>query len=341
MNLFDLMDKIAAGLPECIARSKPAGMSLSCDGSGLGGALILDCNAKPIARVRFPIQPETATILEREYDVLTTLGNLDSHLSTRASIPLGLVNFDVGPFAYYSYIPGRMVKSSDFFDDEFNQLVVKWLAGMHSCQRNRRILDADLFAKWVEVPAKAAIAKSDCGPSDRLALDECLVIASGIIGQSVPTGITHGDLWCGNALRGRDDFGFYAIDWSMAAMDGLPLFDLLYWHAYNTGLWQSISINAALRLCIEHDGASRDLFLRSIMAYFTQMDWMPSKMASWLVAFVINAYSVRAVQSGSAFIPACKFRWVLDLHNVAKLGDLLDRCLGTNIDVTFDEQTVN
>lgn len=332
MSVFDWMDRIKLGLPRCPgwADSQPSGVSLSCDGSGLGGGIILDGSAKPIARARFPIQPGTDCLVTNEFHVLTELGNHGRGLEACAPKPLGLLNLGAGPVAYYPYIKGRTVQQADVIaDDNFSSTVVGWLANMHGCLGQHRVLDSGVFEQWVTAPANAAAAKASPDRNYRQALEDGLELASGIIGESMPSGIAHRDLWCENALRSEDGAGFCAIDWSMAVMEGIPMFDLMYWYLYNIGLWHSTDMVGAAEMCIRSESVCGDRFREAMSTYCELLQWSPKRMESWLVAFIIHSYSVRAEQAGSDFLPLQWFGWLYELPKVAELGDELGRSLRT------------
>ena len=106
------------------------------------------------------------------------------------------------------------------------ELMLGWCLELQAASARRVTVDDELLHCKLEPLAKECLAAMDADPRVAALLDRSLEAAAGLRGTALPLVVCHGDYWAGNVMVAADRVRG-VIDWERAALDELPLWDLV------------------------------------------------------------------------------------------------------------------
>jgi SAM-dependent methyltransferase len=197
-------------------------------------------------------------------------------------------------------------------------LMLDWCLALQAASARRVTVDDALLAGRLEPLAAAGLAAMDADPRVAALLDRSLEAAAGLRGTALPLVVCHGDYWAGNVMvAGGRVRG--VIDWERAAVDDLPLWDLVkavgsaayHLDRYRSlprrgpgaipgwgdlGPWAGIgdpvfaaSFRAAFVQRSWLAGVTRDALIRAFGRGGIPLGWLPVALTFYLVRQVVQA----------------------------------------------------
>jgi SAM-dependent methyltransferase len=169
--------------------------------------------------------------------------------------------------------PARLARRLD--------LVLDWCLELQAASARQVTVDDALLAGKLEPLAAEGLAAMDGDARVGALLDRCLEAASGLRGTALPLVVCHGDYWAGNVMvAGGRVRG--VIDWERAALDELPLWDLVKAAgsaAYHLDRYRSLPRHGPGAIPGWRDlgpwaGIGDPVFARSFRAAFVQRNWL-------------------------------------------------------------------
>jgi aminoglycoside phosphotransferase len=197
-------------------------------------------------------------------------------------------------------------------------LMLGWCLGLQAASARPVTVDDALLAGRLEPLAAKGLAAMDADPRVATLLDRSLEAAAGLRGTALPLVVCHGDYWAGNVMvAGGRVRG--VIDWERAALDELPLWDLVkavgsaayHLDRYRSlprrgrgaipgwgdlGPWAGIGdpvFAASFRAAFVQQswlaGVSRDALVRAFGRGGIPLGWVPVALTFYLVRQVVQA----------------------------------------------------
>jgi hypothetical protein len=106
------------------------------------------------------------------------------------------------------------------------ELMLDWCLQLQAASARRVIVDDALLARKLEPLAADCLAAMSGDPRVAALLDRSMEAAAGLRGTTLPLVVCHGDYWAGNIMVAGDRVRG-VIDWERAALNELPLWDLV------------------------------------------------------------------------------------------------------------------
>lgn len=178
-----------------------------------------------------PLRREAAT-LERVRRAIAG-GALAGAVREAIPLPLGLHEVDRTEVLLQTGMPGghlvaatagrrlqpaRLARRLD--------LMLEWCLRLQAASARRVIVDDALLVRQLEPLAAECLAAMGADAEVAELLDRCLEAAAGLCGTTLPLVVCHGDYWAGNIMVAGDRV-CGVIDWERAALEELPLWDLV------------------------------------------------------------------------------------------------------------------
>jgi SAM-dependent methyltransferase len=169
--------------------------------------------------------------------------------------------------------PARLARRLD--------LLLDWCLHLQAASARRVTVDDALLTGKLEPLAAEGLAAMGGDPRVAALLDHSLEAAAGLRGTALPLVVCHGDYWAGNVMvAGGMVRG--VIDWERAALDELPLWDLVKAAgsaAYHLDRYRSLPRHGPGALPGWRDlgpwaGIGDPVFARSFRAAFVQRNWL-------------------------------------------------------------------
>lgn len=178
-----------------------------------------------------PLRREAVT-LERVRGAIA-VGALASAVRGAIPRPLGLHDVDGTEVLLQTGMPGAHLvaatASGRLHPARFARrldLILDWCLELQAASARQVTVDDALVAGKLEPLAAEGLAAMDADPRVAALLDRCLETTAGLRGTALPLVVCHGDYWAGNIMvAGGRVRG--VIDWERAALDELPLWDLV------------------------------------------------------------------------------------------------------------------
>jgi hypothetical protein len=169
--------------------------------------------------------------------------------------------------------PARLARRLD--------LMLGWCLELQAASARQVTVDDALLAEKLEPLAAEGLAAMDGDPRLAALLDRSLQVAASLRGTALPLVVCHGDYWAGNVMvAGGRVRG--VIDWERAALDELPLWDLVKAvgsAAYHLDRYRSLPRRGAGAIAGWGDlgpwaGIGDPVFAASFRAAFVQQGWL-------------------------------------------------------------------
>jgi hypothetical protein len=178
-----------------------------------------------------PLRREAAT-LERVRRAIAA-GALAGAVREAVPLPLGLHEVDGTEVLLQTGMPGGHLVAATagrrLHPAKLTrrlELMLDWCLQLQAASARRVIVDDALLARKLEPLAAECLAVMDADPAVAALLDRSLEAAASLRGTTLPLVVCHGDYWAGNIMvAGGRVCG--VIDWERAALDELPLWDLV------------------------------------------------------------------------------------------------------------------
>jgi SAM-dependent methyltransferase len=198
------------------------------------------------------------------------------------------------------------------------ELMLDWCLALQAASARRVTVDDALLDCRLEPLATGCLAAMDGDPRVAALLDRSLEVAAGLRGTALPLVVCHGDYWAGNLMVAGDRVRG-VIDWERAAVDELPLWDLVkavgsaayHLDRYRSlprhgpgalpgwgdlGPWAGIADPAfatGFRAAFAQQGwlarVARDALTRAFRRGDIPLDWLPVALTFYLVHQVVQA----------------------------------------------------
>jgi SAM-dependent methyltransferase len=160
-------------------------------------------------------------------------------------------------------------------------LMLGWCLELQAASARRVTVDDALLAGKLEPLAAEGLAAMDADPRVAALLDRALEAAAGLRGTALPLVVCHGDYWAGNLLAAGGRVRG-VIDWERAALEELPLWDLVKAvgsAAYHLDRYRSLPRRGPGALPGWGDlgpwaGIGAPMFAASFRAAFVQPGWL-------------------------------------------------------------------
>jgi SAM-dependent methyltransferase len=270
-----------------------------------------------------PLRREAAT-LERVRGAITA-GALAGAVRDTIPRPLGLHHVDGTEVLLQTGMPGvhlvAATASGRLHPAKFARrldLLLGWCLGLQAASARRVTVDDALLGDTLEPLAAKGLAALNGDRRVGTLLDRSLEAAAGLRGTALPLVVCHGDYWAGNVMveEGRVRG---VIDWERAALDELPLWDLVkavgsaayHLDRYRSlprrgrgaipgwgdlGPWAGIGdpvFAASFRAAFVQQswlaGVSRDALVRAFGRGGIPLGWLPVALTFYLVRQVVQA----------------------------------------------------
>jgi hypothetical protein len=160
-------------------------------------------------------------------------------------------------------------------------LMLGWCLALQAASARHVTVDDALLARKLEPLAAEGLAAMDADPRVAALLDRSLEAAAGLRGMALPLVVCHGDYWAGNVMVAGDRV-CGVIDWERAALDELPLWDLVKAvgsAAYHLDRYRSVPRRGPGALPGWGDlgpwaGIGDPVFATGFQAAFVQQSWL-------------------------------------------------------------------
>jgi SAM-dependent methyltransferase len=178
-----------------------------------------------------PLRREAAT-LERVRGAITG-GSLAGAVRDAIPRPLGLHDVDGTEVLLQTGMPGMHLVAATAGGRPHPAKLARqldsmlgWCLDLQAASARQVTVDDALLARKLQPLAAEGLAATGADPRVAALLDRSLEAAARLRGTALPLVVCHGDYWAGNVLVAGDRVRG-VIDWERAALDELPLWDLV------------------------------------------------------------------------------------------------------------------
>jgi len=266
-----VLPQVIAALPSNLACLAPEAWRIQRATWSEAGVLVAFIGAfhkPPVTVLRVPYTSTGYTSLQRHHTMLTAIDALVNLADWRSVVPRICCSGDVAGKWYMleQALPGHALdaqRPAMATSGQLQYIAAATIGELHRCTTRPRVVDGQLLDRWVDRPLKQLqhishpLLHSQWYTSslNRLAAELHKALAGRILNVSW----IHGDFWLGNLLgdvRTAQLSGI--VDWDMAAIDDLPLHDLLHLVLYTRRLTERRELGDIIRSVLTDNSWTED-----------------------------------------------------------------------------------